>query len=422
VNAAGDDDAGQPLAGRRAASSLVAFLRTEAAGGVVLVVATCAALVWANSPWGSAYEDLWRRDLTVGFGQYAISEDLGHWVNDGLMAIFFFVIGLEIKRELVVGELRDPRAASLPVLAALGGMVVPAALFVAIAGGGEAGRGWGIPMATDIAFVIGVLALLGPRVPAGLKLFLLTLAIVDDLGAIAVIAIFYSDGIDGAWLAGAAAALLLVVAARRLGLRWPLAYVPLALVAWVCALESGVHATVAGVALGLLTPARPIKGRPVLEQLEHRLHPWSSFLIVPVFALANAGVDLGDGAVGSALRGRAAWAVIIGLVVGKTLGITAFAALGLRLRVGRLPDGVRLGHVGGAGALAGIGFTVSLFVAGLAFDSPPLVAETKIGILIASLLAGTLGTLLLIGVRHRQALASSRGNAAVGLRSSSRPS
>jgi NhaA family Na+:H+ antiporter len=385
------------------------FLRSEAAGGVLLVLATLVALLWANSPWDESYRDLWHHELSIGVGRFAISEDLGHWINDGLMAVFFFVVGLEIKRELVVGELSDPRAASLPVLAALGGMVVPAVLFIAIAGGGEAGRGWGIPMATDIAFVVGVLALLGSRVPTGLKLFLLTLAIVDDLGAIAVIAVFYSEGIDAAWLAGAGASLLLVVVARRLGLRSPLAYVPLALAAWVCTLESGVHATVAGVGLGLLTPARPFRGQPVLENLEHRLHPWSSFVIVPVFALANAGVDLGSGAVGSALGGRIAWAVIVGLLVGKTFGIAAFAALGLRLRAGTLPAEVRLGHTVGAGALAGIGFTVSLFVTGLAFDTPDLIADAKIGILAASVLAGTLGTAVLLTLPRHPATSSGSG-------------
>jgi NhaA family Na+:H+ antiporter len=229
------------------------------------------------------------------------------------------------------------------------------------------------------------------------------LAIVDDLGAIAVIAVFYSEGIDAAWLAGAGAFLLLVVAACRLGVRSPLAYVPLALAAWVCTLESGVHATVAGVGLGLLTPARPVRGRPVLENLEHRLHPWSSFVIVPVFALANAGVDLGSGAVGSALGGRLAWAVIVGLLVGKTFGIAVFAALGLRLRAGRLPAEVRLGHIVGAGALAGIGFTVSLFVTGLAFETPDLIADAKIGILAASVLAGALGTIVLLTLRRHPA-------------------
>ncbi len=409
MSALREDDKAVRSVRQRMALAVAEFLRTEAAGGVLLVLATLVALLWANSPWDGSYRDLWHHELSIGVGRFAISEDLGHWINDGLMAVFFFVVGLEIKRELVVGELSDPRAASLPVLAALGGMVVPAALFIAIAGGGEAGRGWGIPMATDIAFVVGVLALLGSRVPSGLKLFLLTLAIVDDLGAIAVIAVFYSEGIDGAWLAGAGASLLLVVVARRLGLRSPLAYVPLALAAWVCTLESGVHATVAGVGLGLLTPARPFRGQPVLENLEHRLHPWSSFLIVPVFALANAGVDLGSGAVRSALGGRTAWAVIVGLLVGKTLGIAAFAALGLRLRAGRLPAEVRLGHIVGAGALAGIGFTVSLFVANLAFDTPDLIADAKIGILAASVLAGTLGTTVLLMLRRHPATSSRSG-------------
>ena len=404
-----EDDKAVRSVRQRMALAVAEFLRTEAAGGVLLVLATLVALLWANSPWDESYQDLWHHELSIGVGRFAISEDLGHWINDGLMAVFFFVVGLEIKRELVVGELSDPRAASLPVLAALGGMVVPAVLFIAIAGGGEAGRGWGIPMATDIAFVVGVLALLGSRVPSGLKLFVLTLAIVDDLGAIAVIAVFYSEGIDAAWLAGAGASLLLVVVARRLGLRSPLAYVPLALAAWVCTLESGVHATVAGVGLGLLTPARPFRGQPVLENLEHRLHPWSSFLIVPVFALANAGVDLGSGAVRSALGGRTAWAVIVGLLVGKTLGIAAFAALGLRLRAGRLPAEVRLGHIVGAGALAGIGFTVSLFVANLAFDTPDLIADAKIGILAASVLAGTLGTTVLLMLRRHPATSSGSG-------------
>jgi NhaA family Na+:H+ antiporter len=404
-----EDDEAVRSVRQRTVIPVAEFLRTEAAGGVLLVLATLVALLWANSPWDESYRDLWHRELSFGVGRFAISEDLGHWVNDGLMAVFFFVVGLEIKRELVVGELSDPRAASLPVLAALGGMVVPAVLFIAIAGGGEAGRGWGIPMATDIAFVVGVLALLGSRVPSGLKLFLLTLAIVDDLGAIAVIAVFYSEGIDAAWLAGGGASLLLVVAARRLGVRSPLAYVPLALAAWVCTLESGVHATVAGVALGLLTPARPVRGRPVLENLEHRLHPWSSFVIVPVFALANAGVDLGSGAVGSALGGRLAWAVIVGLLVGKTFGIAAFAALGLRLRAGTLPAEVRLGHIVGAGALAGIGFTVSLFVTGLAFERPDLIAGAKIGILAASVLAGALGTTVLLTLRRHPATLSGSG-------------
>ncbi len=396
-----DSDPTRPrIARTRAATALADFLRTEAAGGVVLLVAAVIALVWANGPFGSSYADVWGTYLTIGIDPWVISEDLQHWVNDGLMAIFFFVVALEIKRELVVGELRDVRAASLPALAAMGGMVVPAVIFLAVAGTGELAQGWGIPMATDIAFVVGALALLGSRAPAGLKLFLLTLAIVDDLGVIVVIALFYSDGIALGWLAGGAAALVAVAALRR-HVRQPLAYIPLALIVWVCALESGVHATVAGVALGLLTPARPVDGRAVLEDLEHTLHPWSSFLVVPVFALANVGIELSTDVVGSALGGRLAWAVMLGLVVGKSVGIAGFTAAGLRLGAGRLPGGVRFGHVVGGAVLAGVGFTVSLFVADLAFDAPDLVAQAKIGILLGSVVAGGGGAAILLAVRRR---------------------
>jgi Na+:H+ antiporter, NhaA family len=275
----------------RVLSPVTDFLRTEAGGGVVLLAATVAALGWANSPWAEGYDGFWHRSLTIGSGSWAVREDLQHWVNDGLMVVFFFLIGLEIKRELVVGELRDPRTASLPVLAAVGGMALPAAVFLAVVGAGEASRGWAIPMATDIAFVVGVLALLGPRVPAGLKVFLLTLAIVDDIGAIAVIALFYSSGLSGLWLAATVATLASIVFVRRVGVARPIAYVPFALVAWYCTYRVGVHPTIAGVALGLLTPARPVDGREVLGHLEHRLHPWSSYVVIPVFALANAGVS-----------------------------------------------------------------------------------------------------------------------------------
>ena len=317
------------------------------------------------------------------------------------MAVFFFVIGLEIKRELDTGELRDPRAATLPALAAVGGMVVPAVLYVALAGGGEAGRGWGIPMATDIAFVLGVLAVLGRRVPSRLKLFLLTLAIIDDIGAIVVIAVFYSGGVHLGWLASAALAFIGVWLLRVGGVSRPIAYLPLAVVAWVCTLESGVHATIAGVALGLLTPARPVAGRAVLTDLEHRLHPWSSFLVVPVFALANAGVALGADQVGEAAASTVSWAVVVGLVVGKTVGVAGMTAIAVRLRIARLPQGLTARHVVGGGTLAGVGFTVSLFVTGLAFDSTDLIDQAKVGILVASVVAGALGTaVLVIGPRR----------------------
>jgi NhaA family Na+:H+ antiporter len=264
----------------------------EAASGIVLLVATAAALVWANTN-RAGYASWWHHQLTIGPGDHAITESLVHWVNDALMTIFFFVVGLEIKRELVTGELRDRRRAALPAVAALGGMVVPALLFVAINAGNASGiDGWAIPMATDIAFAVGVLALLGPRVPSSLKLFLLTLAIVDDIGAIVVIALFYSRGLDGWWLLGAIVVTSAVVAMSRLGVDRPLAYVVPGILLWWCLHEARVEPTLAGVVLGLLTPARPRRGFPVLERLEDALHPVSSFVIVPIFALANAGVVL----------------------------------------------------------------------------------------------------------------------------------
>jgi NhaA family Na+:H+ antiporter len=380
-----------PNAGR----AVLEFLRTEAGGGVVLLAATVVALVWANSPWQDAYHDLWHHELVLGPGGWAVRESLGHWVNDAFMAVFFFVVGLEIKRELVRGELQDRRAATLPVVAALGGMVLPALLFWAVVRSGDAVAGWGIPMATDIAFAVGVLAILGDRVPRGLKVFVLTLAIVDDIGAILVIAVFYASGFDAGWLLGAAVMLALVVAARRLGVPWALAYIPLGVGAWYCTYRSGIHPTIAGVALGLLTPAGTIGGREVLEDLERRLHPWSSYVVIPVFALANAGVALGGEAIADAAGSRLTWGVILGLVVGKLVGIAGAAFAGARTGLGRFPDGVGVRHLVGAGAVGGIGFTVSLFITGLAFESEALQAEAKMGILAGSLVAALLGAAVL---------------------------
>jgi Na+:H+ antiporter, NhaA family len=386
---------------RRILTPIAEFLRDEAAGGVLLLLAAIAALVWVNAPFGDSYQELWEHSLTIGIGDFSISEDLRHWVNDGLMVIFFFVVGLEIKRELVRGELNDPKTAGLPVIAAVGGMVVPAAIYLAINSSGAGTDGWGIPMATDIAFAVGVLTVLRSRVPGGLKLFLLTLAIVDDVGAILIIAIFYSEGISGEWMAAAIAVVLAVLLMQFLRIAHPLAYVLPAVVLWVCVFESGIHATIAGVVLGLLTPARPFGGRQTIEALEHRLHPFSSFAIVPLFALANAGVVLSTVALGDTLTSRIGLGVIVGLVVGKLAGITGASLLALRLKLGQLPDGVRLVHVFGAAALGGVGFTVSLFIADLSFTGARL-DEAKIAILFASVAAGALGAILL-AVRGRSA-------------------
>lgn len=415
------------------------FTRVEAGSGIVLLAAAVVALVWANSAAGDGYERLWERVLKIDFGPFHFEEDLRHLVNDGLMTIFFFVVGLEIKRELVVGELRDPRAAALPAIAALGGMILPALLYVALAAGtgGEAARGWGIPMATDIAFSIGVVALLGSRVPVGAKLFLLALAIVDDIGAIAVIAIFYTEDLSFAWLGGAIGALIVIWAARTAGVRSMSFYWPAGIVTWFLLFESGVHATLAGVVIGLMTPARPMysdeeyhrKATGILDtyatdpesphgrdrvdhdarqlaaiasesiaplnRLEHALHPWSSFVIVPVFALANAGVRFGDTDLVEALTSPVALGVAVGLLVGKVVGISAFAAIAVRLGLGRLPRNATWNHVFGLAALAGIGFTVSLFVTGLAFTDPHLADLAKIGIFAGSGAAGLAGYLYL---------------------------
>jgi NhaA family Na+:H+ antiporter len=416
---------------RRLLRPLQQFLETEHAGGVALLAAAAVALAWANSPWGHTYRAFWHTELTLRLGPWSLSHDLREWVNDALMVLFFFVVGLEIKRELVTGELRDPRRAALPIAGAAGGMVAPALLYIAFnPPGSEAFRGWGIPMATDIAFAVGVLTLVGRGVPTGLKTFLLALAIADDIGAILVIALFYSGRI--AWPALLAAVLLLgaVVALQRVHVRHTVAYLALGAGAWLATHQSGVHATIAGVALGLLTPAVPFQrpravgeealrvaertqGEPwppdahahhwlrlgslareavsPLVRLETLLHPWSSFVVVPVFALANAGVALSPGAAREAVGHPVALGVAVGLVVGKPLGITVASWLAVRSGVARLPAEARWSQLLGVGVVAGIGFTVSLFIGELAFASEAVRDMAKVGIFVASVVASVLG-------------------------------
>lgn len=413
---------------------MVRFLAQETASGVLLLVATAIALVWVNLPGdiGESYHHLWETHLTLNIGDWVLfDESLEHVVNDALMVLFFFVVGLEIKSELVVGDLREPRVAALPAIAALGGMVVPALVYVAVTAGGEGANGWGIPMATDIAFAVGVLALLGPMVPQRLKLFLLTLAIVDDIGAILVIAVFYTTNIRFDWLSLAIGLVLLIIALTRLRVWYAPIYVVIGIVVWYATFQSGVHATIAGVALGLLAPARPLLGARAFEGVEdivsgdsanpnqvfdvnwkmkeslsittrmaQLVSPWTSFIIVPLFALANAGIELSGSAFGDAVSSRVTWGIILGLVVGKTVGVSVFTWLAVRFNVASLPQGVSLQHVIGGGAVAGIGFTVALFIAKLAFvdaegEPLPFLEEAILGILIASLLATVLGWVLL---------------------------
>jgi NhaA family Na+:H+ antiporter len=379
-----------PVLGKAAPPFGNEFVSLEAASGIVLLLGAIAALIWANTDSGG-YASWWGRELTIGWGDHSITESLVHWVNDALMTIFFFVVGLEIKRELVTGELRDRSRAALPAIAALGGMIVPALVYVAVNIGGDGMRGWAIPMATDIAFAVGVLAILGARVPNGLKVFLLTLAIVDDIGAIIVIALFYSSDVEPLWLVAGVLVLVVVVVMSRLRVDAPIAYVVPGALLWLCLQQAGIEPTLAGVALGLLTPALPRRGVPVLERLELRLHPVSSFLIVPLFALANAGVILTGDAISDALASRVTIGIIAGLVVGKFVGILGASALAVRFRIGRLPDGISLRHLAGVAALGGIGFTVSLFITDLAFRGTAF-SDAKIGVLAASVIAAAIGT------------------------------
>ncbi|QZY29364.1 Na+/H+ antiporter NhaA [Nocardioides coralli] len=418
----------RPLA-RYVARPVREFLRIETAGSVLLLAAALIALVWANSPLAESYDAFWHAHIKLDLGVLTLDESLQHWVNDALMVIFFFVVGLEIKYEMVHGDLRDPRTAALPIVAAIGGMVVPAAIYFVIVGGGDGVSGWGIPMATDIAFAVGVLGLLGRRIPSAARLFLLTLAIVDDIGAIIVIAAFYTEDLNLTWLAVAVGLLGVMVVMRLLRIWAIWAYTILGLMVWLATLESGVHATLAGVAIGLLTPAvalldedvargyaqRALADRhldadevhrmrflldesvSVVERLQTRLHPVSSYVVLPLFALANAGVALGGGVLGEALESAVALGVSAGLVIGKPVGILLAAFLAVRFGLGRLPQHTTWRMVAGLGAVAGIGFTVSLFIAQLSFPGNELLTgEAKVGILGGSLLAAVLGVVLLM--------------------------
>lgn len=400
---------------------LTDFLSAEASGGIVVVLAAVVAMVWANSPWKASYETLWSTDLGATFGRFHFNMDLRHWVNDGLMTIFFFVVGLEIKRELVEGELRDRRKAITPVVAAIGGMVVPALIFLAWTAGTPQARGWGIPMATDIALAVGLLTLAGPRIPPGAKLFLLALAIVDDLGAIAVIALFYRSGGRTSLLGIAALALVAAVVLRKFGVTSFAAYILLGVVMWWALHEAGVHATIAGVAMGLLAPTKPFvqselidmdelsdvstvehakasvhiarSSVSVVEWLEHLLHGWTSFVVVPIFAIANAGIPLSVSGLREAAGARVAWGVATGLAIGKPLGILAATWLVVRVGAGTLPEGTTWRSLVPAAIVAGVGFTVSLFVTELAFVGQAS-DQAKVGVLGASMFAGLLGLLL----------------------------
>jgi Na+/H+ antiporter NhaA len=414
------------------------YFGTEAGGSALLLLATVAALVWANSPWSGSYYSFWHTQASIDVGSLELSLDLRHWVNDAAMALFFLVVGLEITREVSVGELRDRRNLAAPALGALGGLVVPALVYLAFNPSGPGSAGWGVVMSTDTAFVLGILALFGPRCPDRLRLFLLTLAIVDDIGAISVMALFYSRGLDMTALAVAAGLVAVLVALRWAGV-WRLTpYVLTGIALWLAVQQSGVHGTLAGVLLGLLLPSRPPDpeqiertrafGRALVEQpdaegarlarlavaatvpanarLEHALHRWTAYVVVPVFGLANAGVRLDAETLRQAAASPVTIGIVVALVVGKTVGITAGTALALRTGWGVLPGAVRWSHLMAGATLAGIGFTISLFIADLAFTDDRLREQATIGILAGSVTAAVLGVVLLRVLGGRFSLCS----------------
>ncbi len=379
------------------------FIGVEVASGVVLLLAAVVALGWANSPLAASYEALWHLELGLGLSPYLPARDLHFWVNDGLMTIFFLVVGLEIRREMHDGALSDPKVARLPIIAAAGGVVVPALLYVLLNSTPELRRGWAIPTATDIAFAVGVLSLVGRGVPAALRMLLLTLAIIDDIAAILVIAFFYSGGIAVSGLLIVAAGVMLVLALQWLGARTALAYMLPGAAVWFGMLRAGVHPTLAGVLLGLLTPASAAFGRrgraasavldgaSPLERLEAMLHPWVAFGIMPLFALANAGVSLAGLTLSAGAPLAIGSGIVLGLVLGKPLGIVLASLAAVGLKLAALPEGVRWHHTLLLGLLGGIGFTMSIFIANLAFDDPALLAAAKFAVLVASGAAATLG-------------------------------
>jgi Na+/H+ antiporter NhaA len=404
---------------------LRSFLATESGGAGMLLAAAVVALLWSNSPWSASYEALWATEMSLEIGTAGLSMDLEHWVNDGLMALFFFVIGLEVRREISVGELTDRRRATIPLIAGVGGMLVPAAIYLALNPTGPASAGWGIVIGTDTAFLLGALAVVGPRFSTQLRIFLLTLTVIDDIVAVSVIGVVYSDHFRPLPLLLAALCLAAIAWMSRHGTWRASPFVLVGLVLWLAIVEAGLHASIAGMLGGLLVAAhepdratvetaasgfRAFRQSPLVtvgrsarqqldqaisvnERLQSALHPWTSYVIVPAFALANAGVDLRDGVLGAALASPVTWGVVAGLVLGKLVGIGGTAMLARRAGLGAFPQGVGTGHVWGGAALSGIGFTVSLLIAGLAFEGE-LREQATVGVLLAAVGATAMGWLM----------------------------
>lgn len=414
------------------------FFKAEATSSIILLVTTLTALIWANS-YAQAYFDTWNTIITVRVGEFGLSKSVIYWVNDGLMALFFLVIGLEIKREFMVGELSNRNEAVLPFTAAIGGMIVPAVFYLLLNQGTDAIKGWGVPMATDIAFSLGILSLLGAGVPLCLKVFLTATAIVDDLGAILIIALFYTDELQVIPLLIAGLIMLTLIMANRRDISMPWVYMVLGVALWLAVLKSGLHATIAGVLLAITVPARTrldpqtfitdsltilesfqqsappddtrflnklcsnaisnleencAKVEPLIQRWERELHNIVAYAIVPIFALVNAGVHIGDAGI-QALTSKVSWGIIFGLVVGKPLGIFLFSWIAVKLKLAKLPSKMTFKHILGAGCLAGIGFTMSIFVSSLAFTDPRIITYAKVGIIIGSIISGVAGISIL---------------------------
>ena len=387
----------------RVGAALKDFLKQESAGGIFLIVAAALALVIANSPFAASYFGTLQTNLNLSFGDFVLDKALILWINDGLMAIFFFLIGLEVKREVIDGQLSSWNQASLPLAAAIGGMAIPALIYVGFnLNSPESIGGWAIPAATDIAFALGILSLLGPRVPVAIKALLLAIAVIDDIGAILVIALFYSGEIKLDMLAGAGAMLALMFVIGRLRIGSAIPYVLLTVIMWVFVLKSGVHATLAGVTAAMMVPTVARDGSYFAERLEHEMHPWVAFVIIPIFGFANAGVSL-SGLTPADLLAPLPLGIALGLLVGKQLGIVGFAWLAVKTGLAKLPEGVSWAKVHGLSLLAGIGFTMSLFIGNLAFTDPAQIDAVKIGVLSGSLIAAIAGFLLLRTILPQEA-------------------
>ena len=398
-------------------SPLADFFKQESASGKLIVLASLVGLLVANSPWGKSYFEILESTFSFSLSAFSFEMNLIHFINDGLMTIFFFVVGLEIKRELVEGHLSTLKNAALPFFAAIGGMLVPALIYLSIAGDSYS-SGWAIPVATDIALAVGVLGLIGSKSISILRPFLLGLAVIDDIGAILIIAVFFSVGVNFSWLLAAGVLVLIVVLIKYLDIRFTTVYIFLGLILWLCLYESGVHPTMAGVILGLLAPAIPFISKEyvdteelvdlsvsktkkiaknsvsVVEWLLHQIHPWTAFLIVPLFAFANSGIVISSQSLQEALNSPLAWAIFAGLVAGKPLGILAFSFVAIKTNVGALSGTVKWREIFATGSSAGIGFTVSIFIAKLAFTDTNLQNLAILSVLVASVFSGVLSLLL----------------------------